>query len=111
MPPRVRLSKKPVTATHGSHESAEDIAEIMPEQHAVLAAAAIRKSGAVPATARAGIKKRAPNHAGKKVFIFHKPEAGSSSSWGREFCDRAFFRDGVASFVTEPFFGMGSRVL
>ena len=30
---------------------------------------------------------------------------------GREFCDRAFFRDGVASFVTEPFFGMGWRVL
>ena len=24
---------------------------------------------------------------------------------------RAFFRDGVASYVTEPFFGMGSRVL
>ena len=31
--------------------------------------------------------------------------------WGGEFCDRAFFRDGVASFVTEPFFGMGSRVV
>ena len=25
-------------------------------------------------------------------------------------CDRAFFRNGVASFVTEPFFGMGWRV-
>ena len=82
MPPRVRLSKKPVTATHGSHESAADIAEIMPEQHAVLAAAAIRKSGAAPATARAGIKKRTPNHAGKKVFIFNKLEAEASSSSG-----------------------------
>ena len=30
--------------------------------------------------------------------------------WGLEFCDRATFRDGVASFVTEPFFG-DSRVL
>ena len=25
--------------------------------------------------------------------------------------DRPFFRDGVSSFVTEPFFGLGSRVL
>ena len=33
------------------------------------------------------------------------------SGWGREFCDRPFFRDGVSSFVTEPFFGLGSRVL
>ena len=24
-----------------------------------------------------------------------------------EFCDRAFLRDGVTSFVTERFFGMG----
>ena len=30
---------------------------------------------------------------------------------GGEFCDGAFFRDGVASFVTEPFFELGSRVL
>ena len=47
----------------------------------------------------------------------------SGGQW-REFCDRAFsrdgvssfvtesfFRDGVSSFVTEPFFGMGWRVL
>ena len=33
------------------------------------------------------------------------------SGWDGEFCDRAFFRDGVASFVTEPFFGMGWRVM
>ena len=30
---------------------------------------------------------------------------------GREFCDRAFFRYGVVSFVTDPFCGTGWRVL
>ena len=35
----------------------------------------------------------------------------AATGWCLEFCDRAFFRDGVASFVTEPFLGMGSRVL
>ena len=30
-----------------------------------------------------------------------------SQGGGARLCDRAFFRDGVASFVTDPFLGMG----
>ena len=60
-----------------------------------------------------------------KMEVFRKAEVKPESSrpncltrvewsytgWGGEFCDRPFFRDGVSTFVTDPFFGLGWRVL
>ena len=57
--------------------------------------------------ARGGACGRARGEVGRRERRGH----GGRSRQRHEFCDRPFFRDGVSSFVTDPFFGMGSRVL
>ena len=58
----------------------------MPEQHAVLAAAAARKSGKEPATVQATIRNTSANQKGMKTFVFKKlaaePASPSSSKRG-----------------------------
>ena len=81
MPSRARRSATSAPSTYGSHNSPAEIQAIMPEQHAVLAAAATRKSGKQPTVTRApaGIRK-----AGKNLFSFKKlPRAGSSGDGKR----------------------------
>ena len=88
MAPKKAAARRPPTSrVHGSHESAADIEAIMPEQHAVLAAAAARKSGKEPATVQATIRKKSANQKGMKTFVFKKlaaePASPSSSKRGK----------------------------
>ena len=72
MAPKQTAARRPSSSRHGSHESAADIEAIMPEQHAVLAAAAARKAGKEPVTPRAGIAKKSATKTGTKTFVFKK---------------------------------------
>ena len=68
MAPKQTAARRPSSSrVHGSHESAADIEAIMPEQHAVLAAAAARKSGKEPATVHATIRKKSANQKSMKT--------------------------------------------
>ena len=80
MPPRARRSSQPIEPVDerpGSGQSPASLAKDRAAQAELLAAA---KSGKKPAAARAGIRKSAPNHTGKKVFVFKKLAAEASSS-------------------------------
>ena len=68
------------------------------------------------ALARELLAAKADNEKMRKAAAYWKGQydkavgAATTAAAGR-MVPRAFFRDGVASFVTGPFFGMGSRVL
>ena len=78
-PQEDRCRRPSTSRVHGSHESEADIEAIMPEQHAVLAAAAARKSGKEPATVHATIRKKSANQKGMKTFVFKKLAAEPAS--------------------------------
>jgi hypothetical protein len=68
-PARRFTARSSVPAVVGSHQSEADVQAMMPEQHAVTAAAAAKKSGTQPANARAPASaQKAPN--GPKLFKF-----------------------------------------
>ena len=64
----------------GSHQSAQEVAEIAATQPALFAAASAKKHGKAPSTVVAGKRQKAASAIGKKTFVFKKLLAEASSS-------------------------------